>query len=69
MATYLFGDANSFASQTPQSGANGVIALNYSTISADYTFPSGFNGESRGPVIIADGVTVTITSGCEWTVT
>jgi len=44
------------------------IQLNGQTISADYTIPSGYNGVSAGPVTIADGVTVTVSSGSAWAV-
>jgi hypothetical protein len=44
------------------------INLNSTTITENYTFPSGFNGVSGGPITIADGVTVTITDGCAWSV-
>lgn len=50
-------------------GATGTpIQLNGQTISQDYTFPSGYNGLTAGPVTVASGVTVTVTSGCEWSV-
>ena len=44
------------------------IQLNGQTVSADYTIPSGYNGVSAGPVTIADGVTVTVSSGSAWAV-
>jgi len=44
------------------------IQLNGQTISADYTIPSGYNGVSAGPVTIASGVTVTVSSGSAWAV-
>lgn len=44
------------------------IQLNGQTISADYTIPSGYNGVSAGPITIASGVTVTVTSGSAWAV-
>lgn len=68
MATSNFSDATSFSSQTPISAARGVIALNYNSISANYTFPTGFNGASTGAVTISDGVIVTVPSGCEWSI-
>ena len=52
-----------------RTGATGTpIQLNGQTISQDYTFPSGYNGLTAGPVTVASGVTVTVTSGCEWSV-
>ena len=44
------------------------IQLNGQTISADYTIPSGYNGVSAGPITIADGVTVTVSNGSEWSI-
>jgi hypothetical protein len=44
------------------------IKLNGQTVSADYTIPSGYNGVSAGPITIADGVTVTVSSGSEWSI-
>ena len=44
------------------------IQLNGQTVSADYTIPSGYNGVSAGPITIADGVTVTVSSGSEWSI-
>jgi hypothetical protein len=49
--------------------ATGVpIYLNGQTISSDYTIPTNYNGMSAGPITIADGVTVTVTSGSEWSI-
>ena len=47
---------------------NGIVRINPNTITANYTFPAGYNGVSAGPIIIADNVTVTIPSGCEWAI-
>ena len=44
------------------------IFLNGQSITADYTIPSGYNGVSAGPITIADGVTVTVSSGSEWSI-
>jgi hypothetical protein len=48
--------------------AGGAIIVNYATISQSYTFPSGHNGFSVGPVTQANGVTVTVPSGQRWVV-
>jgi hypothetical protein len=47
---------------------NGIIEINPNTITANYTFPTNYNGVSTGPVVIADGVTITIPSGSDWTI-
>lgn len=46
---------------------NGIIS-NAQSISANTTIASGDNGMSTGPVSVATGVTVTISTGSVWTV-
>jgi hypothetical protein len=48
--------------------AGGAITTNITTIGANYVFPVGTNGVSVGPITIASGVTVTVTSGQRWVV-
>ena len=48
--------------------AGGVIVTNTTTIGANYTFPSGTNGLSVGPITIPSGYSVTVTSGQRWVV-
>jgi hypothetical protein len=48
--------------------AGGAITTNFTTVSENYTFPLGTNGVSVGPMTIAPGVTVTVTSGQRWLV-
>jgi len=47
--------------------SNGVV-LNNATVSTSFTFPTGANGSSVGPVTVASGVTVTVPSGNRWLV-
>lgn len=47
--------------------SNGIL-VNANTVAADYTIASGFNGLSAGPVTVNSGITVTISSGSNWTV-
>jgi hypothetical protein len=47
--------------------SNGIIANN-ETVSANYTFPTGYNAMSVGPITIANGVTVTVPSGQRWVI-
>ena len=42
--------------------------VNSTTVGASYTLPLGYNAISVGPVTLANGVTVTITSGQRWVV-
>ena len=46
----------------------GAIYENSATISASRTIPSGSNGMSAGPISVADGVTLTVSSGSVYTV-
>lgn len=46
---------------------NGIF-VNATTVSANYTIAAGYNGLSVGPMTIASGVVVTVTSGQIWTV-
>ena len=48
-------------------GSQGIV-LNNTTISASCTISTGVNGFSIGPVTVATGVTVTVTSGQRWLV-
>lgn len=48
--------------------AGGAINVNTTTATESYTFPSGTNGFSVGPVTVANGVTVTVASGQRWVV-
>lgn len=54
--------------QSSQVTANNGIFLNSATISNNYTIQTGYNAHSVGPVTMANGVTVTISSGQRWLV-
>lgn len=47
--------------------SNGIL-VNANAVAADYTIASGYNGLSAGPVTVNSGITVTISSGSNWTV-
>ena len=47
--------------------SNGIV-VNSNTINSDYTIASGNNGGSFGPITVANGVTVTVSSGSVWTI-
>jgi hypothetical protein len=49
-------------------GTDAVFYLNDQTINNDYTVPSGQNAMTAGPITIASGKTVTVSSGSVWTV-
>ena len=46
---------------------NGIV-VNNATISASYTIASGSNAMSVGPVTVASGQSVTVSSGQRWVV-
>jgi hypothetical protein len=54
--------------EAPYLGLNSIIRTNSTTIAANVTIPSGTNGMSAGPITIAEGVTVTIAAGGEWSI-
>lgn len=56
-------DANSHVG-----GSQYLIRLNPNIITSNQTIPSGVNGVSGGPITIADGVTVVIQDGAEWSI-
>jgi len=47
--------------------SNGLV-VNSSTVSASYTVASGYNAMSVGPITVASGQSVTVTSGQRWVV-
>ena len=57
-------------SQIGLSAANVGVPLveTVGTISASYSITTGSNAISCGPIILADGVTFTITDGSAWTI-
>jgi len=54
--------------KTPAVIASNGIVLNGTTVSASYTIASGNNGFSVGPITIASGQAVTVSSGQRWLV-
>jgi hypothetical protein len=49
-------------------GADGAIVTNTTNIAVNYTLPTGTNGFSVGPITIASGYAVTVSSGQRWVV-
>lgn len=58
-------DANGFAPQLM--ATNGLLITN-ATVGTSTSVPSGYNAVTPGPVSVASGVTVTVSSGSVWTV-
>ena len=55
-------------SQASEMVATNGLFVNATSIAASYTIQSGYNAQSVGPVTIASGQSVTITSGQRWLV-
>ena len=66
-ANYLYKPNIGELSSKEVRSSNGIL-VNSKTVSSDYTIAAGDNGGSFGPVSIASGITVTISSGSVWTV-
>jgi hypothetical protein len=47
--------------------SNGIV-LNSLTVATNYTIAAGFSGSSAGPITVASGITVTVSSGSRWVV-
>jgi len=57
------------ATVTSQTGAFAApFLLNANTISTSYSIPSGYNAVAAGPVVINNGITVTIPEGSTWVI-
>ena len=54
--------------QSSQLIANNGLVLNNATVSASYTIATGNNAMSVGPMTVASGQTVTVTSGQRWVI-
>ena len=54
--------------QANQVIANNGLVLNNATVSTSYTISSGYNAMSVGPITVASGQTVTVSSGSRWVV-
>ena len=52
----------------PSLGTSSVIRTNANTISENITFASNTNGISAGPISIASGNFVAVTSGTTWSI-
>jgi hypothetical protein len=46
----------------------GVIVPNQTVASVNESLPTGYNGQSIGPITINTGVTITVASGQKWVI-
>ena len=58
---------NTYIGATGSNGG-GALVTNKSTANNDYIIPVGENAFSVGPVTVASGVTITVSSGQRWLV-
>jgi hypothetical protein len=66
-AKYLYKPSTGELQASALVASNGIV-VNNQTISTSYTIAAGNNAMSAGPVTVASGQTVTVTSGCRWVV-
>jgi hypothetical protein len=58
----------SFSTVTSPAQAGGALIVNTTTVNTSYTVPSGSNAFSVGPITIASGYAITVSSGQRWVV-
>jgi hypothetical protein len=61
------GTAPNTVAGTVIQATNGIV-VNSNTVSASYTIPSGSSAMSAGPMTVASGQTVTVSSGSRWVI-
>lgn len=66
-AKYLYKPSTGELQASEVVSTNGIV-VNADSVSADYTLSTGFNGMSVGPVAVASGITVTVSSGQRWVI-
>lgn len=64
---YLYKPSTGELSVKAPRASNGIF-VNTQSISVDYTIATGDNGLSAGPVSVASGITVTVSTGSVWTI-
>ncbi len=63
------GTVKSFGGGATGGGNDQTFYLNGQTVTTNYTIPSGQNAGTFGPITVASGAVVTVSSGSTWTVT
>jgi len=66
-AKYLYKPSTGELQASALIASNGIV-VNALTISTNYTIAAGYSGSSAGPITVASGVTVTVSSGSRWVV-
>lgn len=60
--------ALSFSTVSSPAKASGALIVNTTTVSENYTVPTGSNAFSVGPITVSSGYAVTVSSGQRWLV-
>jgi len=58
----------SFTTVSSPAYASGALIVNTTTVSENYTVPSGSNAFSVGPITVSSGYAITVSSGQRWVV-
>jgi hypothetical protein len=66
-AKYLYKPSTGELQASALVASNGIV-VNAQSVATSYTIAAGFSGSSAGPVTVASGVTVTVSSGSRWVV-
>ena len=61
-------DQSTSTAYAPQFNASNGLLLNNATVSTSYTVPTGSNAMSVGPMTVASGQTVTVSTGQRWVI-
>jgi hypothetical protein len=64
----VYQDESTGVAYAPEFAASNGLMLSNATINTSYTFPTGYNAVSAGPVTVASGVVVTVPSGSVWAI-
>ena len=65
---YWNGSAFAWTQSSSPAKASGAMIVNTTTVSENYTLPTGSNAFSVGPITIGSGYAVTVSSGQRWVV-
>lgn len=60
--------AGAYATLAQATNPDSPVRLNPREITANITIPSAYNAESTGPIVIGDGVSVTISENSSWSI-
>ena len=65
---YWNGSAFAWTASASPAKASGAMIVNTTTVSENYTLPTGSNAFSVGPITIGSGYAVTVTTGQRWVI-